>query len=280
VDASKTPERAVVGDRYVLATGDAGARRLELLHEVYGPGTERLCLAQGLSEGWRVADIGCGTGQVSCWLGERVGPAGHVAAVDVSADQLAIGQQRAAAGGLGNVSFVEGSAYELPLEPGAFDLVFCRLLLCHLQRPVDALAQMARLLRPGGVLVAQDVIMTSVFTEPDSAAYRRFVEAVVQLGESRGVDHRRGRYLHRLLREVGLVDVDVSLDQPSYVRGERKRLWEYSWLEAGPALVADGILGEDELGQLAADLAVIGTDDSTLVAHACVAGARGTALGL
>ena len=147
-------ERVSVGDDYVLATGDSGAARLELLDAVYGASSRAACEERGLTGGWHVADIGCGTGQVSCWFGERVGPTGRVSALDVSADQLAHGRARAARNGLDNISFVEGSAYEPGLPRGAFDLAFCRFLLCHLQRPADALEQMSALLRPGGVLLS------------------------------------------------------------------------------------------------------------------------------
>lgn len=118
-------ERASVGDDYVLATGDEGAARLHLLDEIYGASSRAACAAAGLG-GWRVADVGCGVGDISCWLGERVGPHGGVIAMDVSADQLLHGRERAARRGLGNVSFVEGSAYEPGLPSGELDLVFCR----------------------------------------------------------------------------------------------------------------------------------------------------------
>src|SRR5262245_24964398 len=167
-------ERAPVGDDYVLATGDEGAERLHLLDEVYGASSRAACAAAGLSAGWRVADVGCGVGDMSCWLAERVGPDGAVIGMDVSADQLVHGRVRAARDGLRNVSFLEGSAYEPGLPDGGLDLVFCRFLLCHLQRPADALGRMAALLRPGGALVAQDMVMTSMFSDPPARAYPRF----------------------------------------------------------------------------------------------------------
>ena len=181
-----------------------------------------------------MADVGCGVGDMSCWLGERVGPHGGVIAMDVSADQLLHGRERAARRGLGNVSFVEGSAYEPGLPSGELDLVFCRFLLCHLQRPADALAQMAALLRPGGTLVAQDMVMTSMFSDPPSRAYRRFAELSVELGAALGVDYDVGRRLFGMFRDLGLTELSVSVHQPAFATGERKRLWEYTFLEAAP----------------------------------------------
>jgi ubiquinone/menaquinone biosynthesis C-methylase UbiE len=258
-------ERVRVGDDYVLATGDEGAARLDLLDEVYGPSTRRACEERGLSEGMRVADIGCGTGHVSCWFGERVGPAGAVTGLDVSADQLAVGHERAARRGLGNVSFVEGSAYEPGLPVGTFDLAFCRFLLCHLQRPADALAQMAALLRPGGVLVVQDMVMSAMFTDPPTHAYSRFVELAAQTGEALGVDYDVGRRLFGMFRDLGLTELSASVHQPAFASGARKRLWEHTFLEAAPSAVAAEIVAEEEFEDLVAEFAAIGEDDSTLV---------------
>jgi ubiquinone/menaquinone biosynthesis C-methylase UbiE len=258
-------DRAPVGDNYVLATGDRGAARLELLDEVYGASTRAACEERGLAEGWRVADIGCGTGQVSCWFGERVGPSGRVSALDVSADQLAFGRARAVTSGLHNVTFVEGSVYEPGLPRGAFDLAFCRFLLCHLQRPADALAQMAALLRPGGVLVVQDMVMSSMFTDPPTRTYARFVELAAQVGEALGVDYDIGRKLFGMFRMLGLGDLSASVCQPSLATGEAKRLWEYTFLEAAPGAIAAGIWTKHEIDELIAEFAAIGEDESTLV---------------
>ena len=53
----------------------------------------------------------------------------------------------------------------LKFAEGAFDLVYCRLLLCHLQRPLEALREMRSLLKPGGVLVCEDRETDAMFSE-------------------------------------------------------------------------------------------------------------------
>jgi len=270
-------ERATVGDDYVLATGDEGAERLHLLDEVYGTSSRAAVTAAGLSAGWRVADVGCGVGDMSCWLAEQVGPRGSVTAIDVGADQLVHGRAQAARRGLGNVSFVEGSAYEPGLPPGEFDLVFCRFLLCHLQRPADALAQMAALLRPGGTLVAQDMVMTSMFSDPPSRAYRRFAELGVELGAVLGVDYDVGRRLFGMFSDLGLTELSVSVHQPAFATGEKKRLWEYTFHEATPGATAAGIGTEEEVAELTAELAAISEDDSALVVQPALVAVSGVA---
>src|SRR5262245_42970461 len=75
-------------EHYILATGGKDSKRLRLLHEVYGPGTEALLRRAGLRDGLRVVEVGCGSGNTACWVAEQVAPGGSVVAVDVSPDQI------------------------------------------------------------------------------------------------------------------------------------------------------------------------------------------------
>lgn len=270
-------ERREVGDSYVLATGNEGSARLELLDEVYSPATERFCVASGLGAGWRVADVGCGTGRVSSWFAEHVGPTGHVTGIDAGPDQVALAHARAAALGLDNLTFVEGSAYEPGLPHGQFDLVFCRFLLIHLRRPADALAQMLALLRPGGILIAQEPILTTMFTDPPTHAYARFAEVSVEVGTALGVDYDLGNRLFGLFREAGLADLAASVFQPCFSTGDAKRLWEYTYLEAAPGAIAAGLADQVEFDLMTAEFAAIGTDTTTLVIQPCLISVRGRA---
>ncbi|HXG24926.1 MAG TPA: methyltransferase domain-containing protein, partial [Chthonomonadales bacterium] len=76
--------------RYVLATGEGGAERLRVVQSVHGPDTERLLLRVGLTQGMKVADIGCGIGTISCWMAQQVGPTGAVYGIDISPEQIAL----------------------------------------------------------------------------------------------------------------------------------------------------------------------------------------------
>jgi methylase of polypeptide subunit release factors len=58
---------------YILATGEAAASRLEMLEEIFGPHSRQLLEKAELSNGLRVADIGCGTGLVSLWIATQLG---------------------------------------------------------------------------------------------------------------------------------------------------------------------------------------------------------------
>lgn len=79
-------------EKYVLSTGEAGAERLRLVNEIFGPGTERLLRTAGLAPGMRVAEIGCGTGLVSLWIAGVAGANGSVTSADASAEQLGVAE--------------------------------------------------------------------------------------------------------------------------------------------------------------------------------------------
>src|SRR5262249_13083861 len=257
----------LASDRYVLKTGEAGAGRLELLDRVCGPETQRILSQIGIPPGGKVADIGCGIGTTTVWLAKAVGPRGEVAAVDISADQMKIAAQRAAALGVTNISFAEASAYETGLPRSSFDIIHCRFLLCHLARPMDALRELASLLKPGGVLACFDCDLTSLFSVPHTSTYARVSEILLATGIARGVDFALGLKLPRLFHSCGFAQPEIAFIQPGFLRGEEKRLWEYSFLEASPATVAAGITSQNEVRSLAAELEQIARDETILVAQ-------------
>jgi ubiquinone/menaquinone biosynthesis C-methylase UbiE len=157
-------------ERYVLATGEEGAYRLRVVNSVHGPDTEAFLRRAGLQAGMRVADIGCGIGVLSCWM---AGQGTEVVGVDVSAGQIEQARLAAEREGIGNVQFVCAGAYATGLESETFDLVFSRFLLMHVQRPAASIAEMKRLLKPGGILAVEDGDFSAPFCHPPNGAYDR-----------------------------------------------------------------------------------------------------------
>jgi SAM-dependent methyltransferase len=246
---------------YALATGEAAAHRLNILHRLYGAGTRRVLFTAGLRRGMRVADLGCGVGMVSALLGELVGPDGHVMAIDGSAQQLAEARERLR--GRTNTSFVEASAADTGLPPGSFDLVYCRFLLLHLPEPDRALEEMRRLLRPDGVLVCEDGDLTSAGSEPPSAL-DAFADLWGRLGPARGLDYTLGRRLLQLVLAAGFPTPEIMFNQPVVARGEDKRLLELSVAEAGPAFVEAGLITNQELDRTLAEMRRVAADETVV----------------
>ncbi len=195
-------------DRYTLATGESGAKRLHILYAVHKPYTENLFQQVGLSPNLRVADIGCGIGSVSNWLASQVLPNGLVVGVDLSAEQIEQAQRNANVLGLSNVTFVKGSVYDTGLPSETFDLAYCRFLLMHLARPTDALQEMLSLIKPGGLLVCEEADFSRAFCDPPCFAHDRTFELLLELGKVRTQHFCMGTQLYRMFASLGLKKQD------------------------------------------------------------------------
>ncbi len=101
----------------------------------------------------RALDAGTGTGALAFALAPLVR---EVVAVDLVPELLEEGRRRA--GAFPNVTFVEGDATRLPFEAGAFDVAGSLRTLHHISRPELAVAELARVTRPGGQVLVVDQI--------------------------------------------------------------------------------------------------------------------------
>ena len=129
-------------------------RRRRLVHE-----------ALGAQPGQRVLDIGCGPGFYVSDLVDRVGKAGVVVGVDVSADMLNLAKRRCE--GHANVAFHEASATALPVDDSSFDAALSVQVLEYVTDVNAALAEMRRVLRPGARVVLWDVDWSTVSWHSD-----------------------------------------------------------------------------------------------------------------
>ena len=256
----RVPVRGDAGE-YALATGEAAAYRLGILHDLYGPGTRRVLLESGLRGGMHVADLGCGVGLVTALLAELVGPGGAVVGIDASGAQLAQARERLNGGR--DIRLVEASATDTGLPPGSFDLVYCRFLLIHLPEPERALREMFTLLRPEGILVCEDGDLTASGSEPPSAL-DAFADLWGRLGPRRGLDYTLGRRLFRMVGAAGFPRPGISFNQPVVARGEPKRFLELSVAEAGPAFIGAGLITSGELERTLVEMRRLARDESVL----------------
>ncbi|MEP7227811.1 MAG: methyltransferase domain-containing protein [Gemmatimonadales bacterium] len=120
----------------------------------FAPVVEAVIARAALVAGKNVLDLGAGTGVVAQRAAAIVGPSGSVTGVDISSDMLAVARQRASALGLSNVSLLEGRAESIPADNAAFDVVLACLSLMYVINREAAAQEIARVLRPGGRLVA------------------------------------------------------------------------------------------------------------------------------
>lgn len=112
---------------------------------LFGEWAPRLCAAVDVAAGERVLDVACGTGVAARAAVERVGAAGRVTGIDRNEGMLAVARRIAPA-----IDWQTGLAERLPFEDGAFDAVLSQFGLMFFEDRRQALAEMWRVLKPGG----------------------------------------------------------------------------------------------------------------------------------
>ncbi|MEQ7126624.1 methyltransferase domain-containing protein [Actinopolymorpha sp. B11F2] len=214
--------------------GDQAATLTELLHADtrFPPGS-------------RVLEAGCGVGAQTVILAGN-SPQADITSVDISDDSLAAARQRGDEAGLGNVEFRRANIFDLPFPDDHFDHIFVCFVLEHLSNPTEALAALARVLRPGGSITVIEGDHGSTYFHPDSEPACRAVQCLVDLQRQAGGDALIGRRLYPLLVRAGYRDVHVS-PRMVYVDASRPALVDGFTRKTFTAMV-EGV-GEQAVGQ-------------------------------
>lgn len=166
-----------------------------------GPDLQAMLDAAPLTGAERVLDVGCGTGHTALAFAPR---AAEVVAVDLTAEMLEQGRRLAAERGIANVIFQRGDVEQLAAPDASFDVVTSRYSAHHYPHPFDALREIGRVLRPGGVFLLVDVVA------PDDATADTFMNAVELLRDRSHVrDHSTGQWA-ALLRTSGFAPAVVG----------------------------------------------------------------------
>jgi len=242
--SSAPPSTPVATGRYALDPAwHAERERLGSLTGLYDAATLRLAEQLGLAPGWRCAEVGAGTGSIAQVLAERVGPDGHVLAVDTDTRFL---EPLADA----TLAVQARDITRRPLPPEQFDLVHARLLLEHLPARDDVLRSLATALAPGGWLLVEDFDWTTAMViDPPARVHTRVAEACLSFLLAHGYDPQYGRRLPRAMRAAGLAGVRTSAVSMQVDADPEHGVpqWELLVDQLAPGLLAAGLVTEEDL---------------------------------
>lgn len=141
-----------------------------------------------------VLDVGTGSGTIATSLAARI-PDAKMIATDLSEDILKRAQELAEGKGTKNVTFQQASAYELPFPDDSFDVTHTSQMLCHMDKPTDALKEMLRVTKPGGVVSACESDMRAWCLWPDLEGLRDYHRIQIETHEAAGGSASGGRQL-------------------------------------------------------------------------------------
>jgi ubiquinone/menaquinone biosynthesis C-methylase UbiE len=175
--------------RYILDGNDEDLRRLLGVAETAREMARSAFRRVGMQTGWHAIDCGCGPIGGLAVMAEMAGPAGRVVGVDFSEPAIQRARSVVAALQLSNVELFAGDIHELDEATvgGPFDLAYTRFFLMHQPDPVRTLRRIARLLRPGGWIVAQEALRTPPpRSQPHLEALGTYWDLVYQVLEQAG----------------------------------------------------------------------------------------------
>lgn len=168
-----------------------------------------------LRQGLRVLDFGCGPGNISIGLARAVEP-GEFHGIDMEASQIDMARAAAVAGGHANATFHVGDATNLPFEDGYFDAAHCHTVLTHIPDTQATLAEVKRVLKPGGIIGSRELIVDSCFLVPGVSEIQPAWDVFSGLLAANGGHPQMGRELKISFLEAGFTDVEATASFDSF----------------------------------------------------------------
>lgn len=154
-----------------------------------------------LEVGEIVLDLGSGGGIDVLLSARRVGPTGHVIGVDMTDEMINLARRNASEAGVTNVEFRKGTIEMLPLEDSSVDVVISNCVINLAADKGSVLAEIARVLRPGGRMGISDVVADDSLSPSERARRGSFVGCIA--GALSTSEFRNG------LEAAGMVDIEL-----------------------------------------------------------------------
>ena len=194
-------------------------------------------LAHRVCPGAEILSVGCGPGVILRAV-TQLDSSIKATGVDVSEGRLQQAMERNRENS--RVKFVCGDAQSMEFRSNSFDLVYCRMLLQYLKEKERAVSEMARVCKPGGTVLLQDLDGQLLWHYPEDPSVQRTLERVVEALSATGFDPFVGRKLFWLARNAGLTNIDVKVECYHLIAGEADphilQQWELKLEIAKPQL--------------------------------------------
>ena len=185
-------------------------------------------LLDRLRPGLDVLDVGCGPGTITLDLARLVAP-GLVTGLDRAAEVIEDADRLRRDRGVTNARFVTGDVYALDLDDASVDVVHAHQVLQHLTEPLAAIAEMRRVLRPGGVLAVRDADYPAFAWAPADPLLDRWLEIYLQVTARNGANADAGRRLLGWVHAAGFADPEVTSSTWTFADADSRQWWGGLW---------------------------------------------------
>jgi ubiquinone/menaquinone biosynthesis C-methylase UbiE len=175
-----------------------------------------------LKPGMSFLDCGCGPGTLTLGYARNVAP-GETIGIDIEASQFAAAAKTAQRDGVENLRFQTGDIYALPFADGTFDVVFASAVLGSVADPEKVIAEMVRVLKPGGSLGLKEFDHGGDIIWPQTPVIARSIELYHRLRAYNGHEPYAGRRLKEFMHAAGCTVEYVHARYDQHTDAERLR---------------------------------------------------------
>ena len=179
-----------------------------------------------LRAGMTLLDVGCGPATITADLARRVAP-GRVVGVDASAEVVAVGWR--SVDRTVPVDLEVGDVMALPAADGTFDIAHAHQVLQHLADPVAALREMARVVRPGGIIAVRDSDYGAMTWFPEDPRLEEWRNLYRTVARANGGEPDAGRRLLTWAYAAGLNEVSPTASVWCFATPEERAWWGELW---------------------------------------------------
>ena len=253
------------GEQYSdTSGGSAGAARYThghgaavlSAHSRRGAEDSAAYLLPHLNAGMDLLDVGCGPATITADLADRVTP-GRVVGLDAASGALEAARATLAERDLpARVELTDGDVMSLPFDDGTFDVAHAHQVLQHLSNPVDALAEMRRVTRPGGIVAVRDAVYSAMAWYPEPEGMKLWRSVYMATARANGGEPDAGGRLLAWAHRAGFTEVTASASTWCYATAADRAWQSETWAQRcltsfGPQAVELGLARKDDLETMA-----------------------------
>jgi SAM-dependent methyltransferase len=158
----------------------------------------------------KLLDVGAGSGTISVSFAKLI-PDGHVTGVDLNLNILPRARAVAEMAGVKNIEFQQGNVFKLPFADETFDVTFCHQVLIHISTPWNALREMLRVTKRGGIVAAREGDYETECIWPQLPELAKFHALMAGLMSAGGGTPTAGRQLLSWALKAGVERSQITL---------------------------------------------------------------------
>jgi SAM-dependent methyltransferase len=183
-----------------------------------------------LRPGMSVLDIGAGPGTITVDLAALVEP-GRVTALETSDAAIQITRATVSSRGQANIEFVVGDVHQLDVPDNTYDVVHAHQVLQHVGDPVQALREMRRVCKPGGLVAARDSDYRAFAWFPELPELDEWMTLYQRMARANGGEPDAGRRLLSWALAAGFDKVDATASLWTFANQEDRDWWGGMWAD-------------------------------------------------